>query len=452
MSNFREKYYKYKSKYLELEKNLQEGGRIQYILDKRPSDGKPGEFDTNIVLRDHNNKELIFNNVQLINPEIDLSNIVKLIEHIFPNIKIDDKYLTYESVESLILSYYGSYGFTTKFTDIYNRKFVMKIIFPKIVSNKKHINELDMTFKICNPKNNFKNIIKCFGYIDFQNKIIKPNELIHSQNIKLVNGDIACIILEQGLFDLTKRELLDTDNKLAKLLNHFKTKLKQTNSNLPDNYNHIIYKIYFYFYLFVPLLNGLNELHNFGPGYIHGDIKPSNIILINDNTMTLIPKIIDFGSLEPVKPGFKEVGTTAKGGIGTRGYIPLFEKKHNAKYYSTDIYQVGLTLMIFIFNYNIKDPESNKQLLENIKQQINELTQDGNILHDIDLNLFNKIINCLITPQYIEHEDITNPFTMSERFNKISSQEYFGIITYKVYKFVEKLNNDILSKIESYKK
>lgn len=83
--------------------------------------------------------------------------------------------------------------------------------------------------------------------------------------------------------------------------------------------------------LFLQVANGLNHMH--GRGFIHADIKPSNI-LVGDNDEI---KIIDLGQGCPI-------GTVKKRIQGTPGYMAPEQAHRQAITPQTDIYNFGATM------------------------------------------------------------------------------------------------------------
>jgi serine/threonine protein kinase len=92
--------------------------------------------------------------------------------------------------------------------------------------------------------------------------------------------------------------------------------------------------------LFIQICEGIQYAHNFRyenrfgvqvTGVMHGDIKPSNILLENENT----PKIIDFmfidlGKLQKIKiatPNFSLSKDCASMALGTLEYMPTEQEK-----------------------------------------------------------------------------------------------------------------------------
>jgi eukaryotic-like serine/threonine-protein kinase len=83
--------------------------------------------------------------------------------------------------------------------------------------------------------------------------------------------------------------------------------------------------------LFIQIARGLAHMH--GRGYVHADIKPSNI-LVNDRGEV---KIIDLGQACPI-------GTVKKRIQGTPGYMAPEQANRQAITPKTDIYNFGATM------------------------------------------------------------------------------------------------------------
>jgi eukaryotic-like serine/threonine-protein kinase len=83
--------------------------------------------------------------------------------------------------------------------------------------------------------------------------------------------------------------------------------------------------------LFIQIARGLAHMH--GRGYVHADIKPSNI-LVNDRSEV---KIIDLGQACPI-------GTVKKRIQGTPGYMAPEQANRQAITPKTDIYNFGATM------------------------------------------------------------------------------------------------------------
>jgi len=81
------------------------------------------------------------------------------------------------------------------------------------------------------------------------------------------------------------------------------------------------------------MLNGLNQVHL--AGYLHFDLKPSNVLFSDNND----PQVADFGQTRPVGP------------VGTSGLPKMYPEALPPEFFltglgtvQTDIYQAGLTL------------------------------------------------------------------------------------------------------------
>lgn len=85
--------------------------------------------------------------------------------------------------------------------------------------------------------------------------------------------------------------------------------------------------------MFLPIFRAVEFMHS--KGYVHCDIKPENIVIMNDNTL----KIIDFGLCEEFlnqksKPGRK----------GTVNYLAPEILADNTYGYQVDVWALGVTL------------------------------------------------------------------------------------------------------------
>lgn len=88
--------------------------------------------------------------------------------------------------------------------------------------------------------------------------------------------------------------------------------------------------------LFTPLFEALKEIHS--NGYVHGDIKPDNILVLADGTL----KICDFGHLEKLTNGCSVVK------CGSPFYLApelIRNRPHNQK---VDVYALGMTMYAYI--------------------------------------------------------------------------------------------------------
>ncbi len=83
--------------------------------------------------------------------------------------------------------------------------------------------------------------------------------------------------------------------------------------------------------LFIQTARGLAHMH--GRGYVHADIKPTNILVTDDGVV----KIIDLGQACPV-------GTVKKRIQGTPGYMAPEQAHRDAVTAQTDIYNLGATM------------------------------------------------------------------------------------------------------------
>ena len=88
---------------------------------------------------------------------------------------------------------------------------------------------------------------------------LECKNLLHSNSV-YVESDSISFVLPRAICDFTNKRIYNNSNR--------------------DNW-------------FLQICKGIFELHRLG--ILHGDIKPSNILLFDDGNGTLYPKICDFG-------------------------------------------------------------------------------------------------------------------------------------------------------------
>ena len=96
------------------------------------------------------------------------------------------------------------------------------------------------------------------------------------------------------------------------------------------------------------LCNVLGYLHSQEPPCIYRDVKPANMILRPDNTVTLI----DFGIARTYKPGQREDTVI----LGTRGYAAPEQFGGSQTDARTDIFGLGMTMFRLVTGINPTEP------------------------------------------------------------------------------------------------
>jgi serine/threonine protein kinase len=91
------------------------------------------------------------------------------------------------------------------------------------------------------------------------------------------------------------------------------------------------------------ILRGVEAAHR--RGWVHRDLKPGNVLLAGSGRHT-VPKVADFGisaALTVDEPDFSS-GTTTRGGIGTRRYMPLEQLLGHPPDARMDVFALGALL------------------------------------------------------------------------------------------------------------
>jgi len=165
-------------------------------------------------------------------------------------------------------------------------------------------------------------------------------------------------------------------------------------------------------HLLTELINGLNFLHS--KNILHSDIKPSNIIVTNEN----IPKIIDFDLSVVINDDFLFRNVI----IGTRPYIPreiLMEKKYSLK---SDVWELGATFVKLLV-------EKEKLTNSNINNYFNNTNNTMCYLSYVDIDLdflkpkfgldFYNLINSMLI---VDVNNRPSCYNLLKRLNNISSE------------------------------
>jgi serine/threonine protein kinase len=117
------------------------------------------------------------------------------------------------------------------------------------------------------------------------------------------------------------------------------------------------------------LARAIQHLHD--NGYLHLDIKPSNVMVLKDGE----PKLIDYGLAMPLED-------TSRSGVkvfrGTAGYMPPEQLQSGRVGRGTDIFAAG-TVFSFLLSGSLARPLNRKQssILESLNNLIEQMT-DGN--------------------------------------------------------------------------
>lgn len=99
------------------------------------------------------------------------------------------------------------------------------------------------------------------------------------------------------------------------------------------------------------IIDGLTYIHN--SGYIHGDLKPGNILVTSDDNNNRIAKITDFDTLRPI-------GSKRKRNLCTLAYSSPEDHTANTTYHpASDIYSFG---GVVYFMKTLKNPLSHYKL------------------------------------------------------------------------------------------
>lgn len=208
------------------------------------------------------------------------------------------------------------------------------------------------------------------------------------------------------------------------------------------------------------ILNGLAKAHE--KGIVHGDIKPSNIVITNDNVV----KIIDFGVAKLKFPGNV---TKLKVSKGTLDYLSPEQLNGKEPDQSSDIWAFGVLLYKMFYNefpfkggdekelinsiYN-DDPQINKgkKIPQRIKNIVNNSLEKNpakrksswellNELEDLRLSISNKIKSSkiknlsltakLVLSSVILMLLVIAGYTAVNFFNKDQERKYIAVIPFK---------------------
>lgn len=238
---------------------------------------------------------------------------------VLPNLKIDDKYLTYSAYDTLTAIGAGSFGFTSSFKDGSDITYVLKILHFKLMqtsqSRQYAIRELENMVYIGGYNNIDKpsSILNTYGvfYLDQDNRIGQwphgEQPLIPDNNIQMLKYlkkiEISGTITESADFDLEENTYLSRLKPKEKLL-------------LLGDY--------------IVEFNRALKYLIVSKGGIHLDIKPENLMIKILEPSKLIthenvqPKLIDFGL-------FTKVGNIKIPGTRNRNF-----SHPNATRYSND--------------------------------------------------------------------------------------------------------------------
>jgi serine/threonine protein kinase len=111
----------------------------------------------------------------------------------------------------------------------------------------------------------------------------------------------------------------------------------------------------------------LSYLHSQEPPIIHRNVKPSNIMLSNDNTI----KLMDFGIARTFKPGKKRDTVI----LGTPGYSPPEQYGRGQTDPRSDIYSLGITIYVLLTKYDPEKSEFNLPSLRSLNPTVSPQTE-----------------------------------------------------------------------------
>lgn len=198
------------------------------------------------------------------------------------------------------------------------------------------------------------------------------------------------------------------------------------------------YPISFIKNICIKILKALQTIHSCdlinGYSYIHCDIKPKNIVFIDDIETSI--KIIDFGfAINIMTDKKRDLTITALG--GTSLFMSISQYEDNPCDYMDDLQAVGWMLLYF-FGFNLKNKsdiiiyEFKKSFVNNYtnKDFIKNLT--GKYLTEHNINVIGKF--CDYT---IKRGDKKNKYTTDKKINNI----YYCDYNEQYYKDLEDILN-----------
>ena len=92
------------------------------------------------------------------------------------------------------------------------------------------------------------------------------------------------------------------------------------------------------------LVRAMDYLHGFNPPYLHGDIKPSNLLLTSDNIWETTVKLSDFGFAQPITPETAAINVLEYEVGGTPHYMAPEIVLHGKITPQADVWSAGVVL------------------------------------------------------------------------------------------------------------
>lgn len=249
--------------------------------------------------------------------------------------------------------------------------------------------------EICLIKHVFLDVLQVIKIIK------KPLASSSDLNLILYEARMACQLKHENIIDIYDAGIIpssgdDESTDLVYFIMEYvpgsdlrKYMISFINSN-------ILIPVYWALFLTQQISFGLAYLHLSDPPIVHGDIKPSNILLSFNSQERIVIKLSDFGFSRkiPSTPFNSVIG-------GTKQFMAR-ECFNNEVYPATDIYALGVIFYILLTNHFPYDVDK-YTLVEIIegKPWRNALIPPSKYNEDVSSDLDNIVMKCLA----VNHQD-----------------------------------------------